>query len=115
MIQESFAYDNIFAGNVMPVVTETGTVAENQTIAQYAIVELNASNQVITPAEVIDPTKAYAIAAEAVSTGAGETKSVVLYMTGEFNEDKIVIPEGKTVADYKPVLRKLGIFLKTIV
>ena len=48
-------------------------------------------------------------------TGEGETKPIVLYMTGEFNENKIVVPEGKTLEDYKPVLRKLGIFLKPVV
>lgn len=114
MIQETFTYDNLFAGNVMPVVTEKATVAESQTIAQYAIIELNASNQVIAPTGTIDPSKAYAIAAEAVTTGVGETKLIVLYMTGEFNEAKIVVPAGKTLADYKVPLRKLGIFLKSV-
>lgn len=116
MIQETFVYENIFAGNVMPVVIETGTVAEKQEIQQFAIVELDANGFVVAPAgEEIDVNKAYAIAAEAVTTKAEETKKIVLYMTGEFNENKIVAPEGKTVSDYKVALRKLGIFLKPTV
>ncbi len=114
MIQETFAYNDFFAGNVMPVVTEKGTAAENQNIAQYALVELNASNQIIFPTGTIDVTKVYAIAAEGVTTGAGETKPITIYLTGEFNEAKIVIPVGKTIADYKIPLRKLGIFLKSV-
>ena len=41
MLTETMSYDNIFAGNVMPVVTEAGTVAENQNIKALAIVELD--------------------------------------------------------------------------
>lgn len=115
MKTETMNYDNIFAGNVMAVVTEAGIVAENQNIQALAIVEIDASGNVIAPGEVVDGTKAYAIAAEEVVTGAGETIPIVLYMTGEFNESKIVVPEGKTLKDYKPVLRKLGIFLKPVV
>lgn len=115
MLTETMSYDNIFAGNVMPVVTEAGTVAENQNIKALAIVELDASGKVVAPGSTPDETKAYAIAAEAVVTREGETKPIVLYMTGEFNENKIVVPEGKTLEDYKPVLRKLGIFLKPVV
>ncbi len=115
MLRETFEYDNIFAGNVMPVVTESVEVAESQTIAKYSIVELDASGKVVFPAGEIDVNKVYGITTEAIVTEAGENKPVVLFMTGEFNERKIVVPEGKTIAEYKPALRKLGIFLKTIV
>lgn len=115
MKTETMTYDNIFAGNVMPVVTEAGTVAQNQTIEALAIVELDDNGNVVAPGETVDESKAYAIAAEAVATEVGETKPIVLYMTGEFNENKIVLPEGKTLANYKPTLRKIGIFLKPVV
>ena len=91
MVSEVFTPENIFAGNVMPVVTEAALVA---------------------PGDTIEPGNAYGIAAEEVTTGEGETKSIVLYMTGEFNASSIVFPDGKTVEDYRMPLRKLGIFLK---
>lgn len=112
MLTESFVPENIFAGNVMPVVTETGTVPENQTIKKLAIVEKDSSGKIVVPSGTIDVSKAYALAAEEVVTGAGVTSPISLYMTGEFRASSIIVPIGKTVEDYKVPLRKLGIFIK---
>ncbi|MBA4510217.1 hypothetical protein H1057_19625 [Clostridium sporogenes] len=112
MVSEIFTPENIFAGNVMPVVTEAALVDVKQTIKKLSIVEKNPTGKIVAPGDTIEAGNAYGIAAEEVTTGEGETKSIVLYMTGEFNASSIVFPDGKTVEDYRTPLRKLGIFLK---
>lgn len=112
MDSEIFVPENIFAGNVMPVVTDKGVVPESQIIKKLSIVEKDSTGKIIAPSGTIDPTKVYAIAAEEVITEAGKTKDIVMYMTGEFKTSSIVFPESKTVEDYRVPLRKLGIFLK---
>ncbi len=109
-------YENLFAGSVQPVVTESITVAASQELVLGQVVELDASGNAVAPSgETIDPTKAYGIMAAPVTTEAAETKESVVFLTGEFNQDKIIIPDGEDLADYKLALRKLGIFLKLAV
>ncbi|CDX01293.1 Hypothetical protein DPCES_1406 [Desulfitobacterium hafniense] len=55
----------------------------------------------------------YAILAEDI-VGSTDGAVGVLYMSGEFNEDALIVPEGETVASYKGDLRKIGIFLKSL-
>ena len=38
--------------------------------------------------------------------------NVVYYMTGDFNAEAVVLPEGVTLDALKPACRKLSIFLK---
>lgn len=117
MLLSEFNHDNLFAGNgVQPPVTQPVTVAANQSLERGAVFELNSSGEAVVPTGApIDPSKVYGIMAETVVTdGAGTTESAA-YMTGEFNERKIIVPEGVTLEDYRPSLRKLGIFLKSTV
>ncbi|MBV4427175.1 hypothetical protein [Clostridium tyrobutyricum] len=112
MITEEFSPENIFAGNVMPVVTEKAVVALNQNVAKLSIVEKDAQGNIVIPSgEEINPENAYGIASEGVAT-TDETKNIVIYMTGEFKGTSIIVPEGKTIEDYRVSLRKLGIFIK---
>ncbi|WP_058953167.1 hypothetical protein [Clostridium tyrobutyricum] len=112
MITEEFSPENIFAGNVMPVVTEKAVAALNQNITKLSVVEKDAQGNIVIPSGAeIDPGKAYGIASEGVVT-TDETKNIVLYMTGEFKGTSIIVPEGKTIEDYRVPLRKLGIFTK---
>lgn len=113
---EYMTYDNLFAGNTMAVVTEEIVVAESQTLEKGAVFEKDVNGHAIVPTgSPPDPTKAYGIMAESVTTQAGETKTSVAYVTGEFNIDKIVFPSGGDLDGYKDALRKLGIFLKDTV
>lgn len=56
----------------------------------------------------------HSIAAEAVTTGAGETKTITVYLTGQFNKDEITFANG-TVAEYEAAARDLSIFFENSV
>jgi hypothetical protein len=114
---EEFFYDNLLAGNgVQPVVTQPVTVAANQSLERGALFELNVNGEAIVPTGApIDPAKVYGVMAETVVTDGSGTAESVAYMSAEFNERKLIVPAGITLADYKEPLRKLGIYLKSTV
>ena len=50
----------------------------------------------------------YGITAESAKNG----EDAIIYLTGEFFGDALVLPEGVTAADVEVPLRNIGIFLK---
>lgn len=108
--------DNLIAG-CLDLVTEPVTIGENQTIKRgtalgvvsvggaYVIVDATATDG----SEVLE-----AIAAEPAVTGAGETKTIVAYLMGEFAINAIEVGSG-VAADYKAAARNKGIFFKSTV
>lgn len=89
-----------------PVVTDSGTVAEGETIIELMPVVLGTDGKIkaVTSDTVAD---VYGLAAENAEAG----EEVVIYLTGQFFGDSIEVPAGTTAADYKAPFRKLGIFL----
>jgi len=95
----------IHAGDY-PVVTDSGTVADGETIIELMPIVLGTDGKItaVTADTVAD---VYGLAAENAEAG----EEVVIYLTGEFFGDSIEVPAGTTAADYKAPFRKLGIFL----
>lgn len=89
-----------------PVVTDSGTVAADNTILELMPVTLGTDGKLsaVTADTVAD---VYGLAAESAEAG----EEVVIYLTGQFFGDSIEIPAGTTPADFKAPFRKLGIFL----
>lgn len=89
-----------------PVVTDSGTVAEGETIVELMPVVLNADGtlKAVTADNVAE---VYGLAAENAEAG----EEVVIYLTGQFFGEAIEVPAGTTAADFKAPFRKLGIFL----
>lgn len=89
-----------------PVVTDSGTVADGETIIELMPVVLGTDGKIkaVTSDTVAD---VYGLAAENAEAG----EEVVIYLTGQFFGDSIEVPAGTTAADYKAPFRKLGIFL----
>ena len=89
-----------------PVVTDSGTVADGETIIELMPVVLGKDGNIkaVTADTVAD---VYGLAAENAEAG----EEVVIYLTGQFFGDSIEVPAGTTAADYKAPFRKLGIFL----
>ena len=50
----------------------------------------------------------YGIAADGAASG----EEAVIFLTGEFFGDALVLPEGVKVADVEVPLRNIGVFLK---
>lgn len=116
-IQTSTLTPENYVAGPFPVAIDTGNLQEGAEISKLApIVEESTGLREIKAADL--PTtgenasagsldKIVGIAADDSSGG-----KVVYYLTGEFFGNALTLPEGVTVKDIKPTLRKLGIFLK---
>ena len=89
-----------------PVVTDSGTVAEGETIIELMPIVLGTDGKLkaVTSDTVAE---VYGLAAENAEAG----QEVVNYLTGQFFGDSIEVPAGTTAADFKAPFRKLCIFL----
>ena len=76
-------------------------------IAAHAPVILNESGK-LEAATKENKASLYGLLPEAAENG----KEAVVYLTGEFFADALVLPESTTAKDFEVELRKLGIFLK---
>ena len=101
----SYTPKMIHAGDY-PVVTDSGTVADNNTILELMPVTLGADGKLsaVTADTVAD---VYGLAAESAEAG----EEVVIYLTGKFFGEALEVPAGTTAADFKAPFRKIGIFL----
>lgn len=101
----SYTPKMVHAGDY-PVVTDSGTVAEGETILELMPVVLGTDGKLkaVTSDTV---TEVYGLAAENAEAG----QEVVYYLTGQFFGDSIETPAGTTAADFKAPFRKLCIFL----
>lgn len=116
METETFSYNNLFAGNVMPVVTDKGTITGGTYIAGTAMGRITASGKLVkVDSTALDGSQTiYAILAEDVDASLAD-KPAAIYLTGEFNESKLVFGGTDTVATHRVDARKLGIFFKTTI
>lgn len=102
---ESYNPKMVHAGDY-PVVTDSGTVADGETIIELMPVVLGTDGKIkaVTADTVAN---VYGLAAENAEAG----EEVVIYLTGQFFGDSIEVPAGTTAADFKAPFRKLCIFL----
>lgn len=107
---------NFFAGD-FPTLTESGTAGEN--LEEHTPVTRNSEGKIVAVAAASgsgdDATAATAGDVIGITAAAAaEEEPVVYYLTGEFFEEAINLPEGVAVEDIKEPLRKLSIFLRTL-
>lgn len=69
---------------------------------------LLAEGKVTPVAEAAKLTGLYGVTAEAAKSG----EDAIIYLSGEFFADALVLPAGMTAADVEVPLRNLGIYLK---
>ena len=93
----------------------TAVKAASVAVQRGAVVRLDESGKLALltvsggPEEyTVDTTGLYGIAAD----DAQAEEEVVVYLTGAFFSDALVLPENATVADVEVPLRNLGIFVK---
>jgi len=96
--------DYLIAGNA-EIVTATKQAAA--AVQRGTVAALNAEGKV--EAVTADTTAAiYGIVAEAAEAG----EDAIVYLSGQFFADALVLAEGVTAADVEVALRNIGIFLK---
>lgn len=107
---------NFFAGD-FPTLTESGTAGE--ALKEHTPVTRDSEGQIVAVAAASGSgDSAVAATTEDVvgitAADASEGDPVVYYLTGEFFEEALNLPEGVTVEDIKEPLRKISIFLRTL-
>lgn len=106
-MQETYSLekDNLFAATqIMPVVADKLTVAKSGELKRGTL--LTAAGAAVTAAADV-----YAVLAEDVDTTYA-AKDAAVYLTGEFNENALIVGGSISAADCKADARKIGIFIK---
>ena len=97
---------NFFAGDFQTL-TESGTAGSE--LAEHMPVAEDAEGKIVA---VTTETAANVMGITAAAAAAGEP--VVYYITGEFFQEALNLPNGVTVEDIKRPLRKMSIFLRKL-
>lgn len=114
---EVYTPDNLFAGHVMPKVTDTGVIASGQNLARGALlgrVTADGKLKLVDKTATDGSQSVYAVLAEAVDATSGD-KTAPIFLTGEFNENALTVAAGNTVVEHKASARTVGIFIKSVV
>lgn len=86
---DNYLQSFLLAGSEPELFSYPFTVAANTTIAQFQVVGLNSSGQII-PA-VSGTTQAIGVATQAITTASGDTsKSIPVFISGHFNTGALV-------------------------
>ncbi len=127
MTTETLTRDNLIQGAVTPM---TVTVGASQTIVRGALLELamtpeadtedgaitvTAAETFVAPSGAANIFSIYAVAAEDVTTGSGETAKITAYVAGVFDEGSVTYGGASDADDNRFVLAKQGIILRPIV
>lgn len=118
---ESTGYDELFAGlNRDEIKTFPVTVASGQNLKRGALVKMvNGKVSAVGSSSVAESGSGSAVAfdevfgimTDDVNASAGDADGVV-YVTGDFNKDAIVLAEGLSVSNFIKQARDVGIFLR---
>jgi|GEM_PF-2444400 len=121
---ESTGYDELFAGlNRDEIKTFPVTVASGQNLKRGALVKMvngkvtAVDSDSVTTGEGDDAvttttySDVFGIMTDDVNASAGDADGVV-YVTGDFNKDAIVLAEGLSVSNFIKQARDVGIFLR---
>jgi hypothetical protein len=115
-MQEHFecTRDNLFAASqIMPVDADSLQIASGQNLKRGSLV--TAGGALCTNATAADETPAdevYAVLAEDCDA-TDAAKEAAVYLTGDYNENHIIVGGDASAADFKVSARKVGIFIKS--
>lgn len=111
----SMEYDQLIVGT-FPVVMDKVTLLAGATYVRGSVLGIITASQkakLVDKAQADGSQTAYAILAETVDATAAD-KVAPVYLSGEFNQDKLVFGGTDTAADHKAALRNLNIYLKQV-
>lgn len=103
------AYDGLFGGAEVEVLTRNVTVASGQKVKRGTLLSESSGKY----SAVTAGGKAVAVAAEDIDAGATDTVGTA-YITGYFNREKLIAASGDTVGAHEEELRGVGIFLTSM-
>jgi hypothetical protein len=114
---EAVAYDNLIAGDFPRVTAEVTVLSGANLVRGTVLGRITSGGKVV--AVVSDGTDdgrraPYAVLAEDVNASAGD-KVGAAYLSGEFNEDKLVFGGTDTKETHRAALRDANIYLKAAV
>lgn len=110
-MQESYSttVDNLFASSqMMPVDADRLTIAAGENLKRGSLVTSDGELVSSATADV------YAVLAEDVDATSA-AKEAAVYLTGDYNENSIIVGGSIQVSDVKVSARKVGIFIKSAV
>lgn len=112
----SYEPKNFFAGD-FPTLTESGIAGE--TLKEHTPVTRNGDGEIVAVAAASSSGESVTAATtnNVIGITAAEAEKdepVVYYMTGEFFEEALNLPDGVTAEDIKEPLRKVSIFLRKL-
>ena len=120
-----FEPGEILAGVIMPLITDIYEIAEGAGPlpkgAALGMIESSGKLVLVGSQDLSDPEATadgsehlYGILAEDYAEGQNNSRALV-YLTGEFDRDKLTFTEGKDWEDYVTEARKLCIFFRKVV
>ena len=107
-----FTPDNLIAGD-FPIRTEKVVLISGQNVIRgtvLGVITASGKYNKSLSAAGDGSQNVFAIAAESVDASAGD-KELVVYLSGDFNEDQLTFGTGHTAASTFAALRNLSIFL----
>lgn len=110
---ETYSPDNLIAGS-FPIVSESAILEAGQNLTRGALlgkVTTTGKYKLSTSSATDGSQTPTAILAKDTDATAADTTTVV-YLSGEFNQDRITYGPGHTADSVKDGLRNLGIYLK---
>lgn len=113
----SFNYDNLIVTGTFPIVTDSLIISSGSNYKRGTVLGvITATGEAVA----VDSTKTdgsqipYAVLTQDTDATAVDVLAPV-YLTGEFNGDALVFGGTDTKTTHKAALRKIGIFIKTVV
>lgn len=113
----SKTYDDLIASGVFPIITDTITIKSGSNLLRGTVLGIiTATGKAIKVDSTAGDGSAVAYAILCQDTDATSADVVApVYLTGEFNGDALIFGGTDTKATHKNALRKIGIFIKTVV
>lgn len=109
------AYDNLIAGAVMPVVTDTVVLTAGRVYERGAVIGVvTASGKavMVDSSKTDGSEKPYAVLAQTVDATLVDAIAPV-YLTGEFNVARLTFGGTDNASKHKLAMRQIGMFLKS--
>ncbi|MDX8367775.1 head decoration protein [Cytobacillus sp. IB215665] len=109
-------FDNLIAGGQENITTGVVTLKGGNQYTRGTVVGLltaDGSSVIVDSSKSDGSERPYGILTDDVDTTDGDMEAVV-YLTGEFNEDKLTFGGADTPGNHRQSLREMGIFIKKI-